>query len=81
MEKTNTYKTKDLYLASFLYAKGQNFLGLNKSDSSYLFLFDDYESCNDLILLQWQGKVEVNVRAFIEAIKTLKSLIFSQTSR
>jgi hypothetical protein len=72
------YTTKDLYIASFLYAKGLNFIGLHQEGKVYSFLFEDIEACNKLVLLQWQGKAEVNARAFIEAIKTLKNLIFQR---
>lgn len=71
------YQTSDFYIASFLYAKGIPFVGLNKANKSYLFIFKNAEDCNKLALQQYQGKADVNARSFIEAIKTLKSLIFS----
>lgn len=78
MEK---YQTKDLYIASFLYAKDVTFTGINKEGRNCTFLFEDSDTCKKLVLLQFQGKAEVNARAFIEAIKTLKSLIFSEIGR
>lgn len=72
------YITKDLYIASFLYAKGMNFVGVHQEGGIYSFLFENSDLCNKLVLLQWQGKAEVNTRSFIEAIKTLKSLIFQK---
>lgn len=71
------YQTKDLYIASFLYARGAVFTGINKEGRNCTFLFEDSDKCSQLTLLQFQGKAEVNARKFIEAIKTLKSLIFS----
>lgn len=71
------YQTKDLYIASFLYAKGMMFTGINRNGKECTFLFEDFDTCTKLALLQFQGKAGVNARAFIEAIKTLKTLIFS----
>ena len=73
------YTTSDLYISSYLYAKGMIFIGINRESKSYTFIFDDLDECKKLVLLQFQGKAEVNARAFIEAIKTLKTLIFSET--
>ena len=73
------YQTKDLYIASFLYAKGMIFTGVNRASRDCTFIFEDFDKCTSLALLQFQGKAKVDARAFIESIKTLKTIIFSET--
>jgi len=75
------YLTKDLYISSMLYAKGREFIGLNKSGRSYWFIFRDNTTCEKLVSEYWQGKVTVDALSFVEAIRTLKNFIFSESEK
>jgi hypothetical protein len=75
------YTTKDLYIASLLYAQGKSLNGLNKDEKNYWFEFDDYDSCNQMVSDYWKRKVQVDAKSFVEAIKNLKSMIFSEMER
>lgn len=75
----NKFISKDLYISSMLYCKGKEFLGVNKSDATYWFIFDDSSAtCNKLVSDYWLKKVQVDALSFVEAIRTLKSFIFAE---
>lgn len=72
------YKTKDLYEASLIYAKGQKFLGLESESKFFWFVFESKEECKRLANEYWQGSVAVNAKAYADALRTLKDRIFAQ---
>lgn len=77
----NKYLTKDLYLAALLCCKSKKFIGVNKSEQSYWFVFDNYELCNKIVSEFWLGNVDVNAKDFVEQIRTLKTFIFSSEGK
>jgi hypothetical protein len=79
MEKK--YTTSDLYVSSLLRAKGKELDKIQQIGRKCWFIFKGYEACNNLVLEHWKGNVEVNSKSFIEAIKTLKNLIFEEMDR
>jgi len=79
MEKNNNgYYTKDLYEASFLYARRQTLLGLEKDCKFFWFIFADRCACEKLSTAYWSGNIEVNAKAYSDALRTLKDRVFSQ---
>ncbi len=76
--KKDIYHTKDLYEASFLYAHRQKLLSLKKDGKYYWFVFDDKSCCEELSKGYWSGEIEINAKAYSDAIRTLKDRIFSK---
>lgn len=72
------YKTKDLYEAALIYAKGQKLLNLEGESEFYWFVFEDKKTCEKLANKYWQGSAIVNAKTFADAIRTLKDRIFAQ---
>ena len=77
MRKNNTYYTKDLYEASFLYAHQQKLLGLEKDCKFFWFIFKDKSACEELSVAYWAGEIEINAKAYSDAIRTLKDRLFA----
>jgi hypothetical protein len=75
------FLTKDLYLAALLCCMGNKFIGVNKSDRSYWFVFDNKTWCEKMIDEYWMGSLEVNAKQFVEQIRTLKAFIFSEQGK
>ena len=77
-DNSNNFTTSDFYAAAFLSAKGYQLFGINKADSRrYRFIFEDQPNRPQLVSAYFAGLVEVNARAFVTAIKELKSLMYN----
>jgi len=72
------FTTSDFYAAAFLVAKGYKLLGIDKADSRrFHFIFTDEQYRAQLVSGYFAGLVEVNAKAFVSAIKELKSLMYN----
>ena len=68
----------DFYAAVFLRSSGFNLIGINKSDPRrFNFIFTDKASRAKLLDDFFAGRVVVEPRQFVAAIKELKSLMYS----
>lgn len=77
-DNSNNFTTSDFYAAAFLTAKGYTLLGINKADSRrFRFIFTDEPYRPQLVSGYFAGLVEVNAKAFVTAIKELKSLMYN----
>ena len=77
-DNSNNFATSDFYAAAFLTAKGYRLLGINKADSRrFRFIFTDEPYHAQLVSGYFAGLVEVNAKAFVTAIKELKSLMYN----
>jgi Domain of unknown function (DUF5659) len=77
-DNSNNFTTSDFYAAAFLVAKGYKLLGIDKADSRrFHFIFLDQEDRAQLVSAFFAGLVEVNAKAFVTAIKELKSLMYN----
>lgn len=74
----NRFETTDLYTASYIYCKGEEFIGLKPQGSAYLFVFSNKNKCLSLVNQYLQNKGNINAKAYSEATKTLKGLVFSK---
>lgn len=74
----NTYRTKDLYEASTLYALNQKFLYLEKSQDYFWFIFENKEVCQEVADKYWRREVSVDAKTYSDAVRTLKDRLFSQ---
>ncbi len=74
----SNFITSDFYAAAFLTAKGYKLFGINKADSRrYRFIFADEPDRPQLVSAFFAGLVDVNAKAFVTAIKELKSLMYN----
>jgi hypothetical protein len=77
-DNSNNFATSDFYAAAFLVAKGYELFGINKADSRrFRFIFSDEPDRAHLVSAYLAGFVEVNAKAFVTAIKELKSLMYN----
>ncbi len=75
---SNNFTTSDFYAAAFLTAKGYKLFGINKADSRrYRFIFAHEPDRAQLVSAFFAGLVEINAKAFVTAIKELKSLMYN----
>jgi len=74
----NTYRTKDFYEASFLYACRNKMLGLERDPikNCCWFIFD--KECEETAGEYWQGVALVNAKDYSNSIRNLKDRIFSK---
>lgn len=73
------FKTKDLYLASYLFASGQKLASTDKLASVCWFYFDDQSGCSDLATQYWVGNAQGNIKSYVQAVQALKDIIFAPT--
>jgi hypothetical protein len=77
-DNSNNFTTSDFYAAAFLVAKGYKLLGIDKADSRrFHFIFTDEPYRPQLVSAFFAGLVEINAKAFVTAIKELKSLMYN----
>lgn len=75
-----TYRTKDLSCAAFLYASNRKLLRLERDGNSkqFWFIFSDKDQCEKMVDSYWRGEAVVNAKAFADAMRTMKDRIFSE---
>jgi hypothetical protein len=74
----DVYLTKDLYEAAALYSLNKKFVGLKEDSGFYWFQFEDKQGCEQIADGFWSKKINVNAKAYAEAIRTLKDRIFAR---
>lgn len=75
---TETYTTKDFYLAAFLLANDFEILNLDKTDPrKVFFVFQDMENRENLVEDFLFGKAQVEPKKFTSAIKQIKQLLYN----
>ena len=72
----NDLRIKDLYLASYLLAKGYNLKTVVRSSGICWFVFEKVDE--QIINKFWSGKAMCGAKAYSDAIRTLKDRIFSE---
>jgi len=77
----DSYPTKDLSEASFLYASGQKLVELKNDNGRVWFVFSDGSTCEKLSNSYWQKEAVVNAKEFSDALRTLKDIIFNKNIR
>ncbi len=78
MNNNEPFKTKDIVLASALYADGQKLEGTEVSKNRQTtFIFKDRAVCEDLVSKHYSGELILPSRQFFDALRTLKSIIFN----
>lgn len=77
----NYYRTKDLAEASFLYASGVKLIRSETDNGRVWFLFSDKNTCNKLTGSFWGREAMVNAKAYADANRSLKDVIFNKEDR
>ncbi len=78
MNKTEIiFKTQDLYLSSFLMARGNKLLRVEKAGSVATFVFEKQEEMEMVVTSFYNNKELVNANKLISSIRDLKSLVHS----
>ncbi len=78
MSDNNTYKVKDLYLSAYIYASQKPLLRVEREGSTCWFVYGDKASCEALASAYWANTAVGNVKAIVDAIRSLKDLVFAQ---
>jgi len=76
--KDENFLTKDIFLASFLITNSKKLIGLKPEGRVFWFVFSDKDSCEQITMKFWNGEGMVSARAFVDAYRNLKDMIFSQ---
>lgn len=73
------YKTRDLYEAAYLIAKGLNLKRLERSTSSprCYFIFDNPPECKTTVAIFWNKQGTVDPKTYAETIRNLKDRLFA----
>jgi hypothetical protein len=69
------YKTKDIYIASFLKARNVPLVSFEKDGSAIVFVFTDQGNVGELVGDYFRGGI-VEAQRFKGALKELKSAIY-----
>jgi len=79
MEATQTYRTSDIYIASYLLFKGLELEGIDRRDSQRCdFIFVDREDRPNLVRAFMCGQAEGNLPDFLYHFKRAKRLLYSR---
>lgn len=76
--KMENYRSKDLYESAFLYASNKKLLNTEKEENRTWFNFEDKDACEKLSTAYWDKTAQVGAKAFADALRTLKDLIFNR---
>ena len=74
----NQYKTKDLYLASYLVMHGLKLVQLEKADRRFYFLFDHADNLKALCDEFYARSARVEPMQYVVAMKQVKSQMYNQ---
>ncbi len=74
----DVYPTRDVYEASLLYANRLKLIDVSRVDSVCWFVFQGKDKAAELSRKFWSREAKVDAKAYAEAVKTLKDLIFAK---
>lgn len=75
---TKEYRTKDLGLASAILAKGIKLLRIERESDICWFIFNETDA-TPVAENYWSGELQIDAKSYNEAMRTLKTRIFSQS--
>jgi len=78
---TESYITKDFYIASLLRALGFRLQSLDRSQGKFVnFIFADPENkAQEAISQYWNRNIQVDARTMVEAINEFKTRLYAKT--
>ncbi len=68
-----------MYLAAYLYSQGLDLVKVERDGKVCWFNFVNKTQCELLANLYWSDKAEVRAKSFVEAIRSLKDIIFASS--
>lgn len=72
------FRTKDLAIAAVLYASSQKLDSTEPGNQGQkFFVFENKPVCESLTQKHYSGDLMINSRQIVDALKTLKSIIFN----
>ncbi|MFA4846300.1 MAG: DUF5659 domain-containing protein [Patescibacteria group bacterium] len=71
-----TFETRDLNLAACIYASGVVLDETRRDVGVCFFVFRDVGRCERLMRAYYNGEAMVSAKAYADALRTLKDLIF-----
>ena len=78
---TETYETRDLWLAAALLASGRRLAGLIWHEGRAYFSFEDAAACRESADAYWTRALQVAAKDFTDALRTLKDRLHSDERR
>lgn len=72
------WKTKDIFEAAWVYSQEIPLIRLDPDARYYWFVFQKKKACEELSKSYWQRQATGNIKAFVDSLKTVKDLVFSQ---
>lgn len=78
LDSNTNYLVRDIFEASYLFAVGCDFLGLENGQGFYYFVFQDKDQCESLQFEYWSGSASVSPKKYADAYKSLKSIVFQK---
>lgn len=72
----DVYHSKDLSLSAALLASGAQLEDTRHDRGVCFFVFSDAERCERLMRAYYNGEAMVSAKAYADALRTLKDLIF-----
>ena len=75
MKKENDYVTTDLYVASYLIAKGFKITGANKKDSKVAWSFEDDKKIGDAVI-GYYNNAKVGITDLWSGFRVAKDLLY-----
>jgi len=73
------YKTKDIFEASWIYSQKAPLLRLDPDGNYFWFVFaNDENFTSSLSEKYWRQTATGNIKEYVNSLKSLKDLIFSQ---
>jgi predicted RNA-binding protein YlxR (DUF448 family) len=78
LQPQNNYSTKDLFLASLIYAKGVKLQEVSRQGRVCWFLFENRNLCEEYQQQYFAKAVDVNAKEYTDALHTLKDIVFAE---
>jgi len=76
MDTNLTYQTSDFYETAVLYSAGMKLVNTSHSGQRINFYFNDFNNCESVIKKYFAHELKIDAMDLIDAIKTVKTLIF-----
>lgn len=74
------HKTKDIFEAAWIHSQGTQLLRLEPDDHYCWFVFSNFwDISENLAQKYWSQQATGDIKKYVNSLKTLKDLIFSQT--
>jgi len=73
------FRTSDFYVAVFCKTKGMKLTGMDKSNPRSVFIFEDQDDREEMIRNYWDACAIVEPKAFVENIRSLRQMLFSDS--